>query len=203
MNMTKNQKLVITVLSNKINGYFKPYYTIDDIEYELENALIQGGIYEDLKKVPSSQQIHRTLQSLIAEGLVLTTILPLRDDSDIMIDYYVLISEYEAARNKLIGKCFSLYSQVDPAKFESDIFHQLGFFDLNPEELPSLLLSAQLSMEKKHPDISKAYFEEQFRKMKECIAWVNDVIPFPTHKPHSPLVTEKAKHLSNLDPDFA
>ena len=57
-------------------------------------------------------------------------------------------------------------------------------------------------MERMHPEISKVYFDEQFSKMEECVEWINDAIPFPTHKPHSPLVTEHAKHLSNLDPDY-
>ena len=70
------------------------------------------------------------------------------------------------------------------------------------EEIPPILFRIRLSMERMHPEISKVYFDEQFSKMEECVEWINDAIPFPTHKPHSPLVTEHAKHLSNLDPDY-
>lgn len=202
MNMTENRQLMLTVLDNNIKGDRGPYYKITEIEYALETAYKLAGIYNGLKKVPSYQQIQCTLQDLIVEGLVYTTTLPEHEYTDRMIDYYALISQWEAGRDKLICRVWEKFAG-STENYESDIFYLFGgFCELHPEELPLLLLRTQLFMEKTYPDISKVYFEEQFSQMKECIAWINDVIPFPTDKPHSPLVTEKAKHLSNLDPDY-
>lgn len=185
MNMTENRQLMIAVLGNNIKGDHVPYHSVYEIECALETAYTLAGIYKDLKKVPSSQQIQCTLQDLIAEGLVVTSILPAHVDSDIMIDYYALISEYEVTRNKLIVKCLSFDSQVDPVKFAFYIFGIFSFYDLQPEEISPLLLRAKLLMEKTQPDKSEGYYEEQFRQMMACIAWINDVIPFSTDKPHS------------------
>jgi hypothetical protein len=149
----------------------------------------QGGIHEDLKKVPSCQQIQRTLQDLIEEGRVVSAILPVHDYCDIMIDYYILTSV--EARNGLICECKAIHGQADTAKFGSDVFGEIGFYGLQPKTIPPLLLSVQLLMERTHPDKSEGY-EEQFKQMEECIAWINDGIPLPTDKPHSRVVTDNA-----------
>jgi hypothetical protein len=202
MNMTENRQLMLTVLDNNIKGDRVPYFSAREIENAIKTAYELAGIDEDHKQVPSYQQITCTLQSLIAEGLVIIATLPENRYSDTMVDYYALLSKWEDGREKLKSKCFAMHSQLDPAKMDSDIFHQLGIVNLHPEEIPPILFRIRLSMERMHPEISKVYFDEQFSKMEECVEWINDAIPFPTHKPHSPLVTEHAKHLSNLDQDY-
>jgi len=199
MNMTESRQLVLTVLNNGTYGGNGPYASVWDIRYALKKGLKEGGIYKDLKKVPSWHQIHRTLQGLLEEELVLTSIRPIDQFTELTDHYYVLASL--GVRHELICKCNALYGRIDTAKFGVNIFGVVGFYGLQPEEIPPLLLNAQLLMDRTHPDKSEGY-EEQFEQMKKCVAWINDGIPLPTDKPHSPVVTEHAKHLSNLDPDF-
>ena len=70
--MTENRQLMLTVLDNNIKGDRVPYFSAREIENAIKTAYELAGIDEDHKQVPSYQQITCTLQSLIAEGLVIS-----------------------------------------------------------------------------------------------------------------------------------
>jgi len=69
MKMTTNRKLILLALQDCTDG--TPPHSASNVGYILDTAFNFEWIgYEELKSIPSNQQIHRTLKDLLHDGLI-------------------------------------------------------------------------------------------------------------------------------------
>ncbi|MGZ8190052.1 MAG: hypothetical protein ACXWTS_02350 [Methylococcaceae bacterium] len=182
MKMTFNRQLILSVLSENIDGS-PPPHSAGTIGYSLENAFNctwNVEPYASMKTLPNKRQIHRTLKELWQGGFIVGSRVKIEGYNG-QLPYWEI--EYqlsnEVYKNTLIAECNAIYRKVDKAKNGSRFFSSVFDMGLPASEVKPLMLRVKGLMQKTHPDKANGY-EDQFKQMMECAAWIRSGIPLPT-----------------------
>lgn len=195
MKMTFNRRLILSVLSDSIEGT-PPPHSASSVSYNLESAFNAkwGGLYDEMKSVPNKQQIHRTLKELWYGGLVVGN--RVKNERCGNLPYWEI--QYQLSsdvyRNWLIAECNAVYRQVDKAKHGINFFSSILDIGLPACEIKPLMLRVKSLMQKTHPDKSPG-FELEFKQMKQCSIWIKEGISLPMQKPSKAIQGDKKLHL--------
>jgi hypothetical protein len=182
MKLTKNRQVILQLLADSDRTDYPPY-SVSSLMYMLDNVITynwEGYEKYQLDKVPSKQQMHRTIRDLWLEGLIVGSKsiedsigqgLPSR-----VINYQ--LSE-DVNKNYITSECESIYRKVNKAKYGVSLFGQSFDWGLAVDEVTLLTRKVKAMLHKTHPDKQKG-FVEQFNQMTQCMEWIRAGIPLPT-----------------------
>lgn len=183
MRLTKNRQVILQLLADSSDGVDRPPYSVSELMYMLDNAIkYQWAGYEHykLKKIPSKQQMHRTIRNLWAEGFIVGTKYiedPIGDGLPSRVIRYQISSEVD--KNYIISECQAVYSKVNKAKHGVNMFGQPIDWGLSTQDVKKITARVRAMLHKTHSDKQKG-FNEQFNQMTQCMVWIRSGIPLPT-----------------------
>jgi len=179
MKITINRKLTLLALAE--TGDDLPPYSASSIAYMLSNAFnYKWPRYEELKSIPSKQQIHRTLRDLWRDGAIVGT--RIKEDASYggglpcWVIRYQLSSKIEY--NFMAATCNALHRKIDKAKHGVNFFGCVIDMGLPPDEVAALSIEVKRLLQKNHPDKVQG-FGDQFKQMIQCRDWIKSGIPLP------------------------
>lgn len=181
MKMTTNRKLTLLALkAGSVGSWDQPPYSAYSIADTFESAFNYKWIgYEELKNIPSKQQINRTLRDLWRDGLVVGSRVKEESYNGALPHWvirYQLSSDVEY--NHLTAACNALHKKIQKAKYGFHLFG--GIFDLGlpTEEVAALSMEVNMLIQKTHPD-KVSGLDEQFKQLIECRDMIKSGIPLP------------------------
>jgi hypothetical protein len=146
-------------------------------------------------RLPSLNQIRRTLRSLAKEGLIVSR--KVKNDcggvSLNRLPYWE--QEWQLSddvdHNALITEINDICHKVQRAKYGVSLFGSIPFdYGALPEDVAIMKTKLKALMQKTHPDKATGYVEE-FKQLKDCMSMIRSGIPLPTDKPPKASVTVK------------
>ena len=180
--LTFNRRLILATLADDWSDCGGAPYSASSVHYVLESMLgAKGfGIYSEMLAVPGIAQIHKTLKDLWHSGHIVGTRTlqePYGDGLPQRVIAYQLSSD--VTKNWITAECKAVHSKTKKAKFGVSWFGGEPFgFGLEPDEVLALIVQVKSLLQKCHPDRAPG-FEEQFKLMQECKAWLKSGIPTP------------------------
>jgi len=182
MKLTKNRKLILQLLAES-EGDDCPPHSVSNLMYLLDNVIrFQWKGYEHcaLIKVPSKQQMHRTIRDLWFEGYLVgskSIEKPIENGLPSRVINYQLASEVN--QNFIVSECQAIYKKVNKAKHGINLFGKPFDYGLSVDETKLITDKVKVMLHKTHPDKQQGFID-QFNQMTQCMVWIREGIPLPT-----------------------